>query len=91
MVHAETDEGARKKCVMSDPQLHRPQEPWWLLASLAGASGVLLGVSFPPSPFYSLAYVAFIPLFFLFSKLETYSRTAGYSYIFLFIFHLITV
>jgi apolipoprotein N-acyltransferase len=76
---------------MSDPQYHRPQEQWWLLASLAGASGVLLGFSYPPSPFYSLAYVAFIPLFFLFARLDRYSHTAGYSYIFLFMFHLITV
>jgi apolipoprotein N-acyltransferase len=58
---------------------------------LAIMSGVFLGLSFPPSPFYSLAYVAFIPLFYLFIKLESYKQIALYSYLSLFVFHVITL
>lgn len=59
--------------------------------SLAAISGVLLGFSFPPSPIYSLAYIAVIPFFFLFTKTKSYFPIAIYSYLFLFFFHLITV
>jgi apolipoprotein N-acyltransferase len=76
---------------MKDPVLLQTQEGWWLRAGLAVASGILLGFSFPPSPFYSLAYVAFIPLFFLFTRIKSFFQIARYSYLFLFIFHLITV
>ncbi len=58
--------------------------------SIAILSGILLGLSFPPSPFYTLAYVAFIPFFFLFVQLDSYWRLSFYSYIFLFVFHLVT-
>jgi len=54
-------------------------------------SGLLLGFSFPPSPVYSLAFVAFIPFFFLLATCSSIYKFAGYSYIFLFTFHLITV
>ena len=58
---------------------------------LAVMSGLLLGFSFPPSPFYSLAYVAFIPLFYLFAHFGSYNQIAKYSYLFLLVFHLLTV
>jgi apolipoprotein N-acyltransferase len=54
-------------------------------------SGLLLGFSFPPSPFYSLAYVAFIPLFYLFAHFGSYNQIAKYSYLFLLMFHFLTV
>jgi apolipoprotein N-acyltransferase len=54
-------------------------------------SGLLLGFSFPPSPFYSLAYVAFIPLFYLFAHFGSYNQIAKYSYLFLLVFHILTV
>ena len=76
---------------MKDFQLNQIRERLWLNVGLAVASGILLGFSFPPSPFYTLAYVAFIPMFFLFAKLESFYQTAKYSYLFLLIFHLITV
>lgn len=76
---------------MKDSELHQTHERWWLNVGFAAASGILLGLSFPPSPFYSLAYVAFIPLFFLFDRLQSFCKIAKYSYLFLFVFHLITV
>ena len=76
---------------MIDSELHQMQEQWLMRVSLAIASGILLGFSFPPSPFYSLAYVAFIPMFFLFAGLKSFYKIARYSYLFLFVFHLITL
>ncbi|MGD1045565.1 MAG: apolipoprotein N-acyltransferase [Bacteroidota bacterium] len=76
---------------MIESELHHTQDRWVLRVSLAVASGILLGFSFPPSPFYSLAYIAFIPMFFLFARLESFYQTVKYSYLFLLIFHLITV
>ena len=76
---------------MIDSELHLAQERWWQRASLAAASGILLGFSFPPSPFYSLAYVAFIPMFFLFARLKSFYQIVKYSYVFLLVFHIITV
>jgi len=58
---------------------------------LAMTSGLLLGFSFPPSPFYSFAYVAFVPLFFLFSQFDLSIQMVKYSYLFLFVFHVVTV
>ena len=60
-------------------------------ALLCVVSGILLGFSFPPSPLYSLAYVGLIPFFFLFDRLETIGSLLRYSYLMLFVFHLITV
>lgn len=54
-------------------------------------SGLLLGFSFPPSPFYSLAYIAFIPFLFIFAETDSYLRLSFFSYVFIFIFHLITL
>jgi apolipoprotein N-acyltransferase len=58
---------------------------------LAVLSGCLLGFAFPPSPFYSLAYVAFVPFFFMTERMKSYGELTRYSYVFVFIFHLITV
>ncbi len=58
---------------------------------LALSSGFLLGCSFPPSPFYSLAYVAFIPFFVLLERIRSNVDLARYSFVFLFIFHCSTV
>ncbi|MBI4428060.1 MAG: apolipoprotein N-acyltransferase [Ignavibacteriales bacterium] len=58
---------------------------------LALGSGLLLGCAFPPSPLYTLAYVAFIPYFILFERISTYRQLIRYSYVFLFVFHLITL
>ena len=76
---------------MSDSQLHQTQERWWVRACLAAASGIFLGCAFPPSPLYSLAYVAFIPFFFLFARIESFSKIVLYAYVFLLLFHLVTV
>ena len=76
---------------MMDSKIQQTHEQWWVRASLAAASGIILGFAFPPSPFYFLAYVAFIPMFFLFARLESYYQIAKYSYLFLLLFHLITV
>jgi apolipoprotein N-acyltransferase len=67
------------------------QEKTFFRVCLAVISGLLLGFSFPPSPFYSLAYVAFIPLFYLFSCLKSYKQIAVYLYLFLLVFHIVTV
>jgi len=58
---------------------------------LAVLSGLLLGLAFPPSPFYSLAYIAFVPFFFLIERMKTYGQLARYGYLFVFVFHIITV
>ena len=76
---------------MSDSLLHQTQERWWVRACLAAASGIFLGCAFPPSPLYSLAYVAFIPFFFLFARIESFSKIVLYAYVFLLLFHLVTV
>jgi apolipoprotein N-acyltransferase len=76
---------------MKDSKSNQTPKQLWLNVGLAVASGILIGFSFPPSPFYSLAYVAFIPMFFLFARLESFCQITKYSYLFLLIFHLITV
>ena len=58
---------------------------------LAVLAGVLLGISFPPLPFYSLAYVAFVPFFFLMERMKSYGQMTRYAYVFAFVFHCITL
>jgi apolipoprotein N-acyltransferase len=70
---------------------HPLQERTLFRLCLAVMSGFLLGFSFPPSPFYSLAYIAFIPLFYLFAHFGSYNQIVKYSYLFLLVFHLLTV
>lgn len=61
------------------------------LLVLMASSGVLLGLSFPPSPLYTLAYVGFIPLFMLLEQLTRAAQVFRYSYGAMMIFHLITL
>lgn len=58
---------------------------------LAVISGLFLGLSFPPSPLYTLAYVGFIPLFLLFERLETFSQHFRYGYVAMFVFNAVTL
>lgn len=48
---------------------------------LAVLSGVLLGFAYPPFPLGVLAYVGFIPLFFLLERPATIMRTVGWLYL----------
>jgi apolipoprotein N-acyltransferase len=64
--------------------------PWHRLA-LAVCSGAMIGFAFPPSPFYSLGYVGFIPFFLLMGTIRSGWQFLRYSYLMLFVFHLITV
>ena len=59
--------------------------------ALAVFAGAMLGFSFPPSPFYSLAYVGLVPFFLLVETLDGTWRILRYSYATMFVFHLITV
>ncbi|MEK6756755.1 MAG: apolipoprotein N-acyltransferase [Bacteroidota bacterium] len=59
--------------------------------ALAILSGAMLGFAFPPSPFYSLAYVGLVPFFLLVEMLEGTWRILRYSYLVMLIFHCITV
>ncbi len=63
----------------------------WHRAALAIASGAMIGFAFPPSPFYSLGYVGFIPFFLLMGTIRSGWQFLRYSYLMLFVFHLITV
>lgn len=59
--------------------------------ALAVSSGVMLGLAFPPSPFYSLAYVGLIPVLLLIEIMKSTGQLLRYSYLTLFIFHVLTV
>lgn len=63
--------------------LHR-----WVLAI---ASGILLGASFPPSPFHALAYVGLIPLLVLLESIEGWLRSLRYSYLSFLVLHVLTL
>ncbi len=58
---------------------------------LAVSSGLLLGLSFPPSPLHSLAHLGLLPLLFLLDRLDRYGSIVRYSYLSMFVFHLITL
>ncbi|MCX7983343.1 MAG: apolipoprotein N-acyltransferase [Bacteroidetes bacterium] len=58
---------------------------------IAGIAGLILGFSFPPSPFYTLAYIAFFPLFWIYDKTEKLDQSLLYTYIFLLVFHITTL
>jgi apolipoprotein N-acyltransferase len=70
---------------------HAPSRATRIDIILAVCSGCLLGFAFPPSPFYSLAYVAFVPFFFLMERMRSYGQLTRYGYLFVFVFHIITV
>jgi apolipoprotein N-acyltransferase len=63
----------------------------WHRLALAIGSGIMLGLSFPPSPIYSMAYVSLIPLLLLIETLEGTWRILRYSYLTFLVFHLITI
>ena len=54
-------------------------------------SGLLLGLSFPPSPISSLAFIAFIPFFTVLDAEASGWRMARFTYFFLMVFHATTV
>ncbi len=58
---------------------------------LAALSGIALGVSFPPLPFYWLAFAAMLPYFFVISKRESLAEINRITYVFAFTFNLITL
>jgi apolipoprotein N-acyltransferase len=91
MVSYETAKQAERNLVNKIPKVRSSRERVLFQFCLAITSGILLGLSFPPSPFYSLAYVAFIPWMYLFAFFDSYSQILKYSYLFLLVFHLFTV
>ncbi len=68
----------------------RSRERGFLLF-LSLLSGVLLGLSFPPSPLYSLMYVALVPLLLLVDRLDRYTEIMRWSYPGLLVFHAIAL
>jgi apolipoprotein N-acyltransferase len=59
--------------------------------TLACASGLMLAAAFPPSPFYSLAYVALIPFLLLLETVQGTWKILRLSYLTFLIFHLATL
>jgi apolipoprotein N-acyltransferase len=59
--------------------------------ALAVTCGLFLGLSFPPSPLHTLAYVGFIPLFLLLEQLESFSQHFRYGYVAMFVFNVVTL
>ena len=51
----------------------------------------MLGAAFPPSPLYLIAYVAFIPFFFLWQRVASLGQFIRFLYVQLFAFHLVCV
>jgi apolipoprotein N-acyltransferase len=68
-----------------------PDVSVWHRLFMAVLSGAMLGFSFPPSPFYSLAYVGLVPFFLLVETLDGVWRILRYSYLMLLVFHIITL
>lgn len=60
-------------------------------ASLAVASGILLGISFPPLPFSLAVLVAFIALLFLFEHVTGTWRAVRYAYLSFLVFNVLTL
>ena len=58
---------------------------------LAILAGFLLGVSYPPFPFYFLAFIAFIPYFYGVSNRDGLASINRLTYVFAFVFNLITL
>ena len=61
------------------------------LFALAASSGLLLGLSFPPSPLYTLAYVGFIPLLFVLERLTQAREVFRYGYVSMTVLHLVSL
>ncbi len=58
---------------------------------LAGGTGILLALAYPPIPTGALAFVAFIPFFFLFEEIGTYWRGFRYAYFAFFVLNVLTL
>lgn len=58
---------------------------------LAVATGILLGLSYPPIPFGWLAFIAFVPLLKLFESIDSYAKALRYGYLTFFLLNLITL
>ena len=61
------------------------------LLALATSSGIVLGLSFPPSPLYTLAYVGFIPLLFAMDRFTRAGEVFRYGYVSMMVLHLISL
>jgi apolipoprotein N-acyltransferase len=59
--------------------------------SLAVATGLLLGVSFPPFQAGAVAFVAFLPFFILFESVDGFGEAARLSYVMLFTFNAVAL
>lgn len=58
---------------------------------LAAASGLLMGLAYPPSPLGPLATVAWVPLLFLVERCDGYFKTLRWTYGSMFLFQLLTL
>jgi apolipoprotein N-acyltransferase len=58
---------------------------------LCALSGLMLGFSFPPSPFGILACFGLVPLLIVLAEVDRLGTALRYSYLTFFIFHLITL
>lgn len=58
---------------------------------LAFASGLMLGLAFPPLPFYPLLFVAFIPLFKVLERRNSLAEINRITYFSMFIYNIITL
>ncbi len=58
---------------------------------LGGLFGILLGLAYAPFPTGIFAFVAFIPLFIVFEKSESYGSLLRFSYCAFFLYNLITI
>lgn len=91
MVQSKKTAGTIPMMTDSSLLLPLPQSSAWYRIALAVSSGVMLGLAFPPSPLYSLAYVGLIPLLLLIEIMKSTGQLLRYSYLTLFIFHALTV
>jgi apolipoprotein N-acyltransferase len=67
------------------------RRPFLLRFSLSVLSGLMLGFSFPPSPFGVLACAGLVPLLIVLADVRTTRKALGYSYVAFVVFHLITL
>lgn len=58
---------------------------------LALASGLMLGLAFPPSPFYILIFFALIPYFYVLEKRDSLAAINKITYVMAFIYNIITL